>query len=225
MLPLWTGALPAGIAYSLAAHAAGLGMGETQLMSLVVFSATAQLGTVSLLGGDTPLSLLLGTAMALNAQLLLLGLVVGRQLRLTWSKRLVAAWFLTDAAYGIAATRAPLRLPVLLGAGVSMYLGWNLGTALGILAGHIFPDLRQFGLDFVATLAFLAVLVPLVQTRTAALVALGAGLTTVLLQRLVPGGVAALLAGVVGIGIGAWWTREPIETGSNDPMAHQPEEA
>ena len=44
------GAIPSGIAYGVAAHGAGLGPGETQLMSLVVFSAAAQVGAVALLG-------------------------------------------------------------------------------------------------------------------------------------------------------------------------------
>jgi len=41
MAPLWVGAVPVGIAYAVAARAAGLGTGETQLMSAVVFSAAA----------------------------------------------------------------------------------------------------------------------------------------------------------------------------------------
>ena len=117
------------------------------------------------------------------------------------------AWFLTDGAYGVTAALGPLRLPVLLGAGVSMYLGWNLGTALGSAAGQALPDPRQLGIDFVVPLTFLAVLVPLVRTRTAALVALVAGVATLLLARLVPGGIAVLGAGLLGIAAGAWQTR------------------
>ena len=211
LLPLWAGAIPSGIAYGVAARAAGLGPGETQLMSLVVFSAAAQVGAVSLLDAGAPVALLVGTALALNAQLLLLGLAVGRQIRPAWPARLVAAWFLTDGAYGIAVARGPLRLPVLLGAGVSMYTAWNAGTALGSLLGMAVPDLRRLGVDYVVPLSFLAVLVPLVRTRAAALVALVAGATALLLVRLVPGGVAVLGAGLVGSAVGAWRTRRDGE--------------
>ena len=69
LLPLWAGAIPSGIAYGVAARSAGLGLGETQLMSLVVFSAAAQVGAVSLLGAGAPVAVLIGTALALNAQL------------------------------------------------------------------------------------------------------------------------------------------------------------
>ena len=204
LLPLWAGAIPSGIAYGVAARSAGLGLGETQLMSLVVFSAAAQVGAVSLLGAGAPVAVLIGTAMALNAQLPLLGLAVGRQARPSWAARLVAAWFLTDGAYGVAAARGPLRLPVLLGAGVSMFVGWNAGTALGAILGHAVPDPRRLGVDLVVPLTFLAVLVPLVRTRTAALTALVAGATALLLVRLAPGGVTVLGAGLAGSAAGAW---------------------
>jgi branched chain amino acid efflux pump len=203
MLPLWAGAIPLGVAYALAARSAGLGPGEAQLMSLVVFSAAAQLSAVSLLDTGTPGLILIATALVLNAQLILLGLAVGREIRLTWPQRLRTAWFLTDGAFGVAAARGRLRLPVLLGAGVSMYVAWNAGTGLGLAAGHALPDAHRLGLDIVAPLAFVAVLVPLLRTRTAVLVALAAGATMLLLTRLAPVGVTVLAAGVVGSAVGA----------------------
>src|SRR4051794_41273241 len=81
LLPLWSGAIPAGVAYGVAARSAGLGVIETQVMSLVVFSAAGQIGAVSLLArGASPL-VLIGTATALNAQLLVVGLAIGQPLR------------------------------------------------------------------------------------------------------------------------------------------------
>ncbi len=144
--------------------------------------------------------------MALNAQLLLLSLAIGREVRPSWAQRLVAACFLTDGAYGVSAALGPLRLPTLLGAGVSMYLGWNLGSGLGSAVGYALPDPWALGIDFVVPLAFLAVLVPLLRTRAALLVALSAAVATLLLARLVPSGAAVLGGGVLGCAIGAWWT-------------------
>jgi predicted branched-subunit amino acid permease len=186
-------------------------------MSLVVFSAAGQIGAVSLLGSGASAPLLIGTVMALNAQLLLLGLAVGRQLRLSWPGRLTAAWLLTDGAYGVSLGVGPLRLAVLLGAGASMYSGWNIGTALGAGLGAILPGPGAFGIDLVAPLAFLAVLVPLVKSRPALLVAIVAGLTALLLIRIVPGGVAVLGAGLIGSLVGAWVTRG-TKTASQTPV-------
>ena len=79
MLPLWTGAIPVGIAYGAAARDVGLSLVETHLMSLTVFSAAAQMSAVALIGAGMPAVILIGTALALNIQLLLIGLSVGRQ--------------------------------------------------------------------------------------------------------------------------------------------------
>jgi predicted branched-subunit amino acid permease len=208
MLPLWAGAIPSGIAYGVAAQTAGLGIGATQLMSVLIFSSSAQISVVALLGEGAPFLLMLGTVLALNAQLPLLGLAIGKQARPSWPQRLLAAFFLTDGAFGIAATFGRLRLSALLGAGVSMFAGWNLGTLLGVALGRALPDPRRLGLDFVVTLTFLAVLVPLVRTRTTVLVALVAGLATLLLVRIVPSGVAVLGAGLAGCIAGALASRK-----------------
>jgi predicted branched-subunit amino acid permease len=224
LLPLWSGAIPAGVAYGVAARSAGLDVLETQVMSLVVFSAAGQIGAVSLIAGGASPLLLIGTVMALNAQLLLLGLAVGRQVQLSWLERLATAWLLTDGAYGVSLGVGPLRLAVLLGAGASMYSGWNIGTALGAGVGAVLPGPGAFGIDLVAPLCFLAVLMPLVRTRPALLAVAVAGVTALLLSRVAPGGVAVLGAGLVGCAVGAWATRE-APTPSPSPMRGGGEQA
>ena len=154
MLPLWAGAIPSGIAFGVAAHSAGLDRGDAQLMSLVVFSSAAQMSVTADRGMNQAVLVLILTAMALNAHLPLLGAAVNERCAPNWRRRPVVAWFLTDGAYGVAAARGPLRMPVLLGAGVSMYLAWNAGTAIGLLSGSILPASARTGLDLVVPLTF-----------------------------------------------------------------------
>ena len=205
MMPLWVAAIPSGIAFGVAARGAGLGAIEAQLMSLLVFSAAGQVGALALLDAGLPRPLLIGTAMILNAQLLLLGLTVGRRLRPRWPARLGAAFFLTDAAFAVAAGAGRLRLPVIVGAGVSMYLAWNGGTALGLTVGERLLAIRGLGIDFVLPLIFLALLIPLLRSRPALGVAIIAGGGTLLLARFIPSGLAVLGAGLVASLCGAWW--------------------
>jgi predicted branched-subunit amino acid permease len=203
-MPLWAGAIPVGVAYGLAARAVGLSLLETQVMSLLVFSAAAQVSAVSLLDDGAPAIVMLATALLLNVQLLLLGLVAGREARPGWPGRLLGAFFLTDGAYGTAIAGGRLTLPGLVGAGASMYVAWNLGTALGATIGDAIPDPRAVGVDLVAPLTFLAVLVPLVRTQPAVVAALVAGATVLLLAPVAPTGVAVLGAGLGGSAAGAW---------------------
>ena len=206
MMPLWVAAIPSGIAFGVAARGAGLSAIEAQTMSLLVFSAAGQVGALALFNAGLPKLLLIGTAMALNAQLLLLGLTTGRQLRPRWPARLGTAFFLTDAAFAVAAGAGRLRLPVIVGAGVSMYLAWNGGTALGLTVGTGLLAIRGLGIDFVLPLIFLALLIPLLRSRPALGVAIIAGGGTLLLTRVIPSGLAVLIAGLVASLCGAWWT-------------------
>lgn len=204
MLPLWAGAVPAGIAFGVSAHAAGLSGAEAQVMSLIVFSSAAQISAVAREGMDQPTLLLIVTVLALNAQLPLLGAAVSERCSPNWRQRFLTAWFLTDGAFGVAAGRGALKLAVLLGAGVSMYLAWNIGTALGLLAGDILPASVRSGLDLIVPLMFLAVLVPLIRSRTALAVAMSAAATAWGMSQIVPAGIAVLSAGVVGVVVQDW---------------------
>ncbi len=205
MLPLWLGAIPVGVAYAVAARAAGIAPGAAQLMSLTIFSAAAQLSAVALIASGAAWPLVAGTALALNAQALLLGLAAARQTRPSLPARLLAAALLTDAAYAVTAAGRRFTLAGLIGAGASMYCAWNLGTALGLVVGHALPSSRRLGLDFVAPLMFLIVLVPLVRGRAALCAVAVAALFGWLLPQLVPAGVAVLGAGLAGSLAGAAW--------------------
>jgi len=213
MMPMWTGAIPVGLAYGLAARSAGLGAIESQLMSLLVFSAAAQISAVSLIDDGAPTLVLLATTLLLNVQLLLIGLAAGRETRPGWPGRLSGAFFLTEGAFGVAAGIGRLTLPSLVGAGASMYVSWNIGTALGVTVGDAIPDPRGIGIDLVAPLAFLAVLVPLVRTRPAVVTVVVAAAIVLALRQVVPSGVAVLGAGLGGSLAGAWaasWRRSDL---------------
>lgn len=204
MLPLWTGAIPVGLAYGVAARGAGFGVVETQMMSLLVFSAAAQMSAVALLAAGASWLMIIATALLLHAQLPLLGLSVARGCRPGRLGRLAGAFLLTDGAYAVALSTGRLTVPGLCGAGASMYIAWNIGTALGSVAGQGIADPRRFGIDLVAPLMFLAVLLPLLRGRPTIVAALAAGATTLALAASLPGVAvpAGCLAGTVA---GARW--------------------
>lgn len=217
MLPLWTGAIPSGIAYGVAARAVGIGALDAQVMSLTVFTAAGQITAISLIGTDSTLVATIVTVLAVNAQIPLLGMAAARQLRPTLFQRLQLSLLLTDGAFGIAAARQPLRHYVLIGAGVAMYLGWNIGTALGLTAGGGAPsgpgDPAASGLDFVVPLSFLAVLVPLIRDRATVVAVASAALVAIAVLQVAPIGVAILAAGVAGCVAGVYLSRTPLLDG------------
>ena len=206
MLPIWLGVAPFAVAYAVTARAAGLGVGETQFMSLTLFAGASQFALAGLFGQGAGAWSMLGTVFVLNARHLLYGLSLGQRLPLSGWRRVLAAQFLTDEAYGVTYAAGVPGLAFLLGAELSLYAVWNAFTLLGAFAGALIPDPARLGVDFVFPLAFLGLLVPLLRARTELLVAAASGLLALGLSRVLPGGLTVLLVGISGALLGAWLT-------------------
>jgi 4-azaleucine resistance transporter AzlC len=211
MMPLWLGVVPFGLAYAVIARDTGLSLVETQALSLFVFAGSAQVSAVGLFArGAGGLEVVL-TTFLLNVRHVLYGMSLGRNVPLTKRERLVAAYFLTDEAYGVSIARGARTFPFVLGAELSLFLTWNLATFAGALLGGVIPDPEKIGVDFVFPLAFLALLVPLLRRRADVVVAVVAGAVAWGLSKGLPGGLPVLGAGVGGALLGAAITRGQAE--------------
>ena len=90
----------------------------------------------------------------------------------------------------------------LLGAGLCVYLFWNLSTALGHVLVRGLDDPATYGLDFAFTAVFTALLVGLKPRRCDLLPLVAATATALLCARLLPGK-WYILAGAVAGGLAA----------------------
>jgi 4-azaleucine resistance transporter AzlC len=208
VVPLWLGVVPFAFAYAVMARNGGLGLLETQLMSVLVFAGGAQFSAAGLFAaGATGVEIIL-TTFLLNVRHVLYGMSLTRQVPMTGAQRLVAAHFLTDEAYGVTLASGETSFAFLLGAELSVFVPWNLTSCVGALAGQVIPDPARLGVDFVFPLAFLALLVPLLKGWSEVLVAVFSGLLALAVSRVAPGGLAILVAGVAGSLLGALFTAD-----------------
>jgi predicted branched-subunit amino acid permease len=199
ILPLWLAAAPFGLAYALAAQAAELSGLETQLMSLFVFAAAAQMALVQLLSTSTSLWIILLTMLVMNLHHLLYGLSLSRQINFSRRQRLLAAFWLTDAAFGVTVTDdKDGKLSFLLGAELSMFVAWNLFTGIGLWLGSVVTIPPEAQLDFVVPLTFFLLLVLVIRTRLDLLVAVVSVGLAVTFSKLGLGNTAVLLTGIIG---------------------------
>ena len=206
-MPLWLGVAPFGVAYAVIGRNAGLSLVETQALSLLVFAGSSQVSAAGLFArGAGGLEIVL-TTFLLNVRHVLYGVSLARRVPLSPRERPVAAFFLTDEAYGVSISRGARTFRYGLGAELSLFLVWNVSTLVGALVGGAIPDPERLGVDFVFPVAFLALLVPLLRGRADVLVAVVAGLVAWLLSKSLPGGLPVIGAGVAGALLGAVLTR------------------
>lgn len=189
LAPLLIGVAPFGVIFGIVALKAGLSLAAAMAMSSLVFAGSAQFLLAQLVGAGAPAVLMVAAVAVINLRHALYSASVAPYLgHLPARWKALLAYLLTDEAYAAAIT--PLMAHrgeryahwLLLGAGFALWLGWQLSTAAGLLLGAQLP--ASLPLDFALPLTFIAIVVPLIDSRPR------------LLAAVVAGGVALLLAGL-----------------------------
>lgn len=207
LLPMLLGVAPFGVIYGVIALQSGIPPLAAVLMSSLVFAGSAQLLLAQLVGVGAPTVLMVGAVGLINLRHALYSASVAPMLAALPRKwKLLLAYLLTDEAYAAAVPhlinepRAPQAHWVLFGAGFALWAGWQVSTLAGVLLGAQLPD--NLGLDFALPLTFIAIVVPLIDSRAGLAAALAAGVTAVLLAGL-PYKTGLFIAALAGLMAGA----------------------
>ncbi|MBK8900011.1 MAG: AzlC family ABC transporter permease [Anaerolineaceae bacterium] len=208
--PLLTGDLPFGMLYGALALTA-LAPLPALAMSSIVFAGSAQIVAAQLFASATPGVVIVLTTFVVNLRHLLYGASLAPHLKhLPGRWQWLLAYLLTDEAYAIAITRYE-RPDVTsqgaagtnahwytLGAGLTLWLSWQISTAVGIMLIARLDIPPEWGLDFILPLTFIALIMPVLADKAAWLAALAAGVMALLLAALPLklGLIAAALSGI-----------------------------
>ncbi|MBY8875979.1 AzlC family ABC transporter permease [Micromonospora sp. PLK6-60] len=187
--------LAVGASFGAVAVAAGLPAWATLAMSAIVYAGGAQFMAVGLIAAGSPFAAVLA-GLLLNARHLPFGLTLGGSLGSQRWRRLLGSHLMTDeaTAFALAQPAGDPRRRAFWLAGVLLFLAWNAGTLLGVLAGGAVGDPTVLGLDAAFPAGLIALLLPVLRDRDTRWVALtGAGLAVVTTPVL-PAGLPVLLA-------------------------------
>jgi predicted branched-subunit amino acid permease len=127
-------------------------------------------------------------------------------------KKWIAAQLTIDESTGLATSydepgnRSLARLGFW-AAGISVYIFWNLSTAIGYFVAGFIDDPLDFGVDAAIAAAFLALLWPRLKDRTAQLVAGTSVVLAIVLVPVTPIGVPVLACSFVALFVGLWVSR------------------
>jgi 4-azaleucine resistance transporter AzlC len=206
MLPLMPAIVAFGASFGVLARAAGIDSLAALVMSATTFAGSAQFAVVSVLGAGGTAAAAIGAAVLLNARYAPMALAASGAFRGGPLRRLLEAQLLVDESWALSSRGGRFDRKLLLGAGGVLYVGWNAGTAIGVLAGDSLTDPATLGLDAAFPALFLALLAPLVRSggrNPIAAAVMGAGIALVL-TPVTPAGVpviaatAACLIGLIG---------------------------
>ena len=116
-------------------------------------------------------------------------------------RRVAAAQLTIDESTAVAVTQdePPEQRRGFWLTGAVIFIGWNLTTFIGALAGDALGDPKQYGLDAAAAGAFLGLLWPRLSTREPVAVAVGAAFVAAVLVPVVPAGIPVVAAAVVAV--------------------------
>jgi 4-azaleucine resistance transporter AzlC len=210
--PVVMGYVPVGAAFGVLAHKTGLSMGNTVLMSVMVYAGSAQLIAVAMFAAGMPPLSIVVTTFVVNLRHLLMTAALAPSLK-PWKKWQLALFAsqVTDESFALHSVRFAKgdknKFQSFMINGIA-HLAWILASWLGFLTGAAIPDVEPLGLDFALPAMFIALLSMQVKNGLHIFVAGFTGLASI---ALIQAGadqwsviIATLLGATFGAGVESW---------------------
>lgn len=205
-LPILLGVVPFGLIFGALAVHNGLSSDAAQATSYIIFAGSAQFIAVQLFGVGASVAVILMVVFVVNVRHALYSASIApyiAHLKPIW--KFVLAYFLTDEAYVVAITNyekhgvSAIRHWYFFGAGVTLWVAWQISTLVGILVGAGIGE--NWPVGFALPLTFIALVVPSLKNRPLVLAAVTAGVLGLLTINF-PYKTGLLLAAFCGIAVG-----------------------
>jgi 4-azaleucine resistance transporter AzlC len=207
-LPLMLSATPFGLIFGTLALGAGLSPLAVMSLSLFVFSGSAQLVAILLLGAHAEMWVIWMATLTLNLRhLLYAASLVDNVRHLSQPWRFLLAFWLTDETFAVMDRhyrlkgRRPLAHWYYLGSCLGMYVNWAFWTFIGIAVGSQFPAIQDWGLEFAMVVTFIGIVMPALRQHPYWAAAIAAGLVATLAHPL-PYKLGLLMGALCGIAAG-----------------------
>ena len=213
-IPVCFGFIGITMALGIAAHAAGLSLGEGVLMSAVVFAAPAQFPALELIPlSGTAIKILVST-LVINLRFAIMSFTLTphfegvRKSVLIPAAHLISVSTFAVSFLGFQQKSMQDKFSYFLGVAIPSYTCYLLGTAVGYLFGVRIPGGFEEGIQFVFPAYLSALLAAELKERQAIVLVVVAFLTTPVVERLIPGWgliLNAVIVATAAVGVETWW--------------------
>jgi 4-azaleucine resistance transporter AzlC len=206
--PLAPGVLLYGLVFGVLASERGMSWLHAMLMSIFVYSGSAQLAALQNLSQSALVLPLVATILVMNARYVLYGAAIQPWLAgATRTQALGSLFFMGDGNWALSMKEyhdGYRDAGFVLGSGVAMFVPWVGGTLAGHVLANNVPNPAAFGLDFMLVAFAAAIGISVWRGKADIWPAIAAAAVALALHRLVPGGWYIVGAGLAGGLVGAW---------------------
>jgi predicted branched-subunit amino acid permease len=203
LLPILLGVVPFGLISGIAVTQTHIPPPSGFVMSLLIFSGAALIVALQLIAFGAPAVVVLFSALLVNLRFMIYSASLAPYFKhLSAGRKSLLAYLLSDQAYATSITHlGESSFPAVawlyfLGAGLTMWLAWQISVGIGMLLGTGLP--ASWSLEFTIPLTFLALAVPAIKDRFSATAAITAGVVAVLANS-APLKLGLVIAALVGI--------------------------
>lgn len=163
-IPIGLGYIPVSIACGIAACKAGLSFGVSQIMGMLLYTASGQMAAVNLLkGGETAVIMYALTMFVMNCRYLLFSMSIAQKFDKSMNtfERVAFGLLNTDEIFGVAMKeKGDLKAPYLFGLATVPYFGFMIGNAIGSFSTGLLPQPVSSALGIIIFAMFIAIIVP-----------------------------------------------------------------
>jgi 4-azaleucine resistance transporter AzlC len=194
-----------GISFGALAVTSGFSFAQAQVLSLGLFSGASQFAVVGIMGAGGGALAAIATSSLLGIRNGLYALSLARVLKLSGIKKVFASQITIDESTAMSVANVDdeeLSRWAFWATGISVFVFWNIATAIGAIGASLITDPKSFGLDAAVGAAFLALLWPRLINKQIRYIALSAALLAIILIPVVRPGLPVLASVLIAVIIG-----------------------
>ena len=194
-----------GISFGALAVTSGFSFAQTQVLSLGLFSGASQFAVVGIMGAGGGAVAAIATSSLLGFRNGLYALSIANVLKLKGFKKVIASQLTIDESTAMSVANSDdeeMSRWAFWATGISVFVSWNIATAIGAFGASFVADPKSLGLDAAVGAAFLALLWPRLVNKQIRVVGILAGLLALGLTPFVQPGIPVLASVLIAIGMG-----------------------
>ena len=194
-----------GISFGALAVTSGFSFAQAQVLSLGLFSGASQFAVVGIMGAGGGALAAIATSSLLGIRNGLYALSLARVLKLSGIKKVFASHITIDESTAMSVANVDdeeLSRWAFWATGISVFVFWNIATAIGAIGASLITDPKSFGLDAAVGAAFLALLWPRLINKQIRYIALSSALLAIILIPVVRPGIPVLASVLIAVIIG-----------------------